>query len=113
MGTKLKALLNRISSTLSGFWTKVNSDVADLWQKDKAFVVLFGAVILVIQFRQLLVNLIVSGSKALFNQTQTTSQAEQSKENADNTSAENLIQQAESLTNSNPPVTDDWNKNEK
>jgi hypothetical protein len=110
---KLQALLVKARAVLQAFWTKVNSEVSDLWEKDKNFVLLFGVIILGVKFRQILISLIISSSKALFNSTEKKSNALDQKEVDDNADAEKLIQEAKQLPNDETPVTDDWNKNEK
>lgn len=95
---------------LKAFWNKLNADINELWQNDKIFVILFGLIILVIKFRQILIDIIVSGSKRLFENTQKSSDESKAKEDDYNSSAEKLIEDAESLGKSNPPVGDDWYK---
>ncbi|HXN74905.1 MAG TPA: hypothetical protein VN855_00250 [Candidatus Acidoferrum sp.] len=95
---------------LKAFWAKINSDVADLWQKDKAFVLLFGVLILIVKFREILISLIVANSKHLFDKAQKESDALQTQENTDNATAEKLEEDAKKLSDSNTPVDDNWNR---
>lgn len=98
---------------LKAFWAKINSDINDLWEKDKGFLLLFGVIILVVKFRDILISLIVASSKRLFDKTQQQSDALKTKEDSDNAAADKLVEEANKLTNSNPPPGDDWYKGEK
>jgi hypothetical protein len=99
MGAKLKA-----------FWAKVTSDVGDLWEKDKGFVIAFGIIILGVKFRDIMISLITSSGKAIFNKAQATDATLAKQEDSDKTSAESLEQQANQTTNPQSEVTEDWNK---
>jgi hypothetical protein len=99
MGAKLKAL-----------WAKLNADISEVWKDDKVFVFIFGAIMLVIKFRNILMDLIVSNSQSIFKSAQKESSVDQQQENKDNAAATKLEQDAQKLSSSETPVTDDWNK---
>lgn len=110
MSEKLTALKTSIVTTYKGIIAKASQDIKDIWAKDKGFFILFGALILTIKFRQILMNLIIGNAKALFNSAQKQSNQDQTKENQANTQANALEQQAEQLPSQEQPITPDWNK---
>ena len=101
MGEKLKAI-----------WAKTNSDVKELWNKDKVFLFVFGFLILVVKFRDFLINQLVSGGKKVEDKSQKQSDVLATQENQDSQQASQLVQQAQDLPQTEKPVDDDWNKNE-
>ena len=109
MKAKLQALLAQLRASLGTFGTKIGSDIGDLWEKDKAFLLIFGAVILTVKFRDIMINLIVRGGQSLFNTTQASTDKLEKQEQDDNSAADKLVQEAGALSKSNPSVEDDWN----
>jgi hypothetical protein len=110
MGTKLQALRDKLNSLLSTFWAKLNTDVSELWNDSKFFVITFGVIIAVIKFREIIINFIIGNAKSIFNNAQNSSNADQNQENQDNSAAQQLINEANQLPNDEPPVSDDWFK---
>lgn len=96
--------------TLQEFWAKVNLDASDLWEKDKLFFILFGVVILIVKFRSLLVDLIVSDSANVLKNAEKDDSALAKDEKANNQAADQLVQHAQQLSSQEGKVTDDWNK---
>lgn len=109
MKEKLQALWLKLNTGLSTFWSKLNTDISELWQNSKVFVIIFGILIAVIKFHNVLIDLIVSGSKTLFQNTQQKSDSDQDQENKDNQQANQDAQDANNLPNGEAPVNDDWN----
>jgi hypothetical protein len=99
MGAKLKAI-----------WAKVNSDAADLWQRDKAFFVAFAALIAFVKFRDILINLMVALAKREYTGAQKQDAKLATQENQASTQADALAAQAAALPATETPVTEDWNK---
>jgi len=110
MKQKLLAIWASIKASAQGFWTKVTSDVNDLWEKDKGFVIAFGLIILAVKFREILINLIVSSGKALFQSAEKQNTDLDNQENNDNTTADNLVKKANQLPNDEKPVDPNWNQ---
>lgn len=106
---KLKALVDKVNAGISAFWAKLNSNIGDLWNESKLFLLVFGVIIVVIKFRQLLIDLIVSNSKTLFDNATKESDASQKKENEENDAANQLVKHAQELPDSEGPIGDDWN----
>lgn len=110
MKQKLLAILASIKASAQGFWTKVTSDIDDLWEKDKGFVIAFGVIILAVKFREILIDLIVNSGKALFQNAEKQNTVLTNQEDSDNTAADNLVKQANQLPNYEKPVDPNWNQ---
>jgi hypothetical protein len=103
-------MIEKLKALLQTFWAKVKTDTSELWEKDKGFLILFGVVILGVKFREILINLLVSDSKAVFDKAQTQSDVLQKNENEANTKADALVKESDSIaTQDNGPIGDDWN----
>ena len=109
MKIKLLALYASLKANAQSFWTKITSDVGLLWQKEKGFVIAFGIIILVVKFREILINIIVSSSKALFQNAEKQSTKLDNQENKDNVAADNLVKEANQLP-TDEPVDPNWNQ---
>jgi hypothetical protein len=101
---------SRVKTWAKSLWSKLNADLKALWQQDKLFVVVFGAIIAIIKFRQALIGLLIWSSKNLFNSTTQTTNSIQQQENADNNQANQLINDANQLQNTEKTTSDDWYK---
>jgi len=103
MGAKIKAFFQ-------GLWAKLHTDVADLWERDKAFLIAFGAIILALNFNKALIGILSASAKSLFNSTTAKTNAIEKQENADNAQANKLVDDANKLPNGEAPIGDDWNE---
>lgn len=103
MGDKIKAVLQ-------AFWLKLNTNLGELWQSSKWFVILFGIVILIIKFHTVLIDILISNANRIFSSATKTSDASQARENQDNQQANALIQDANSLPGQQKPIDENWNK---
>jgi hypothetical protein len=101
-------MIANLKAILTTFWTKLHTDISELWDDNKIFVVVFGALILILKFREIFVDFLVSGGKALFNKVTNQTDALNNQENQDNASADALEQEAEKLINEDVNVPDDW-----
>lgn len=102
-------MLDKLKATLKAFWTKLTTDVGQLWQSDKAFLIAFGAIILAIKFHNILISLVVASARNLFNSTENKTSQIQNQENQANTQANQLVDDANKLPDSETSVNDDWN----
>jgi hypothetical protein len=102
-------MFEKLKASAASLWAKLHADIADLWKRDKAFLVAFGAIILVIKFREIAIDFLVSSGQKLFTKAQAQSDALQKQETSDNTNANKLVEEAKKLTDSNPTVDDNWN----
>ena len=95
---------------LKALWGKLNTDVSSLWAESKFFVIAFGAILLALKFKDVFQNLIVLGGKMIFNRASDESKEISDKENQDNQSADQLVDDAKKLPDSETPVDDNWYK---
>jgi hypothetical protein len=92
---------------------KIEAFLKDLYDQNKIFfytvVPLLGIVLLVIKFRNILINLLVKNSKDILTSAEKTDaglaqQAQQTKQEADK-----AVQQGDQEASKEPSVDDDWN----
>jgi hypothetical protein len=102
MGSKIKAFFQAL-------WAKLNTDLHQLWEDDKFFVILFGAFIALIKFHQLIINYLVFTSKLIFDNAQKKSADLQQAEDQADQEASQLIDDAGNLGNNTNTPGDDWN----
>lgn len=96
---------------LKAFWAKVTGDAAELWEKDKIFFIIFGVLIAIAKFRDVLIQLIVGAAKHTVEETEKKSTELQDDQNKANNQANDLIKDAEKkAADANAPVDEDWYK---
>jgi hypothetical protein len=110
MLNEIKVIWAKIKAGWTSLTTLAEKDFLELWVSYRTVFILFGAAILTLKFRDLLVDFIVSSSKRLFQSTQKKSDSLETKEDTLNKQADALVQQATQLPATEKPVTDDWNK---
>jgi hypothetical protein len=97
-------------TTLKAFWAKLNSDVKALWADDKVFLILFGIVIFIVKFRNLLIDLLVSNANNTVTKADKKDASLAATESKDNAQADQLVQQAKEETAKEQPVDVNWYK---
>jgi hypothetical protein len=107
---KFNALLAGLGNTLKSFYAKASQDVKDIWAQDKVFFIAFGAIILTIKFRDILISLLVSSGKRVFTKAQTQDADLAKQETQANQQSDQLVQDAQNAPSKEKPITDDWNK---
>lgn len=97
---------------LKAFWSKIESDAAELWAKDKVFFIAFIGLIAVAKFRDVLIQLIVGSAKRLVDDTQKKSDALSGEETKANDQANALVKDAEQKAADAQATTvdEDWYK---
>lgn len=95
---------------LKAFWALLNTDARTLWANNKIFFIVFGLLILIIKFRSVIIDLLVSDSKQLLADTQKKDQQLKSEEDKTNSQANQLVSDANKLDQNKPTVGEDWNK---
>lgn len=83
-------------------------DAKTLWQDHKLFFILFGVVIVIVKFRNVLIDLLVSNSKWIFDNATKKSLNLSGEEKKYNDEADKLIQGTEE--NQGSKVDSDWYK---
>lgn len=95
---------------LKNFWAKINADIKDLWNNNKIFFIIFGILILIVKFRDILINILVSGGKAEMDKATKQDEKLAVEENKAKTDADKLVEQAKEELNKEKPVDENWNK---
>src|SRR5271165_2767383 len=110
MKQKLQAWLAAAKAILQAFWAKVNQDIKTIWAQDKVFLIAFGALILTIKFRDIIIDLLVSSAKRIFTKAQSQNSQLQQQENTANAQADQLVKEAQQLPSTEKPISEDWYK---
>lgn len=95
---------------LRAFWAKINTDLQELWAKDKLFVAIFGMLILIVKFRNIAIDLLVSNGKQIANDAQKKDETLAAQENQDKAAADKLEEQAKEEPSKETTVDSDWYK---
>lgn len=97
---------------LKVFWAKLNSSFSDLWANNKLFLLVFGVLIVIVKFRQVLIGIIVAGSKRLLESTANKDSRLAMEEEEAKRKADELVKKAQEEPNQEKPVDENWHKNE-
>ena len=92
------------------FIEKLQMEPAALWKSYKVFFIVFGLLILVIKFRETIIDILVSSSKVTLDNTQKQDTQLKADENKTNSQANKLVDYAKKLGDNKPKVDEDWNK---
>lgn len=101
MGAKLNAL-----------WATVKSELGDMWQKSKMWILAAVAIVIALEWRKLKEKWLVNAGNKQIQSSNKQDQALASQEKIDNAGAEALIKEAAELPAEAPPVQTDWYKTE-
>ena len=105
----LSGLWTKTKAWASSLWTKINTDVKELWDNNRIFLIIFGALILLVKFRQVIINLLVSNAQSIYSDAQKKDQVLQQQENQANQQANSLQQEAQKLEEVDS-VDENWYK---
>ena len=89
---------------------KLKLDAKTLWNDHKLFFIIFGALILLVKFRDIAIDLLVSGAKKEVTETKKEDAVLAAYEKKANDAANQLVQQAKDEPLKQGPIDDDWNK---
>lgn len=92
------------------FLEKLNMSPSQLWANHKAFIIVFGLLIIVVKFREIIFDMLVSGSKKMVEEAQKKSDTLQNEQNKANNQANQLIEDAKKMGENRTKVNEDWNK---
>ena len=95
---------------LKALWAKFNQDAKSVWTNNKIFFIIFGVVLLVIKFRNVIIDLLLSSAKQIEADAKKEDSKLASQENQANTEADKLVQQAQEEPAKQPPVDVNWYK---
>lgn len=92
------------------FLQKLQMDPATLWKNHRWFLIGFGLLILVIKFREVIIDILVSSSKTVMNDARKNDAQLRNDQNQANDAANKLIDDANKMAENKPDVDEDWHK---
>ena len=81
-----------------------------LWREYRAFFIVFGILILIVKFREVIISLLLDNAKQTINTAEKKDEQLKTQENQANDAANALRKQADDLSNNQPVVDENWNK---
>jgi len=98
---------------LKAAWTIAKSQLADIWNRSKVFVITVGALILALEFQKIKEALLVYAGKKEIQKDKKEDQALATQEKTENAQADAMVKEAQQLPGQEPPVQPDWYKDKK
>jgi hypothetical protein len=92
------------------FTEKFSLPIGTLWSQYKVFFIIFGILILIWKFREIIIDLLVSSSREAVKDAQKQDQALRGEEKKANDQADQLRKEADALDDNKPKVDEDWHK---
>lgn len=92
------------------FLGKFSLGFKELWNNHKLFLIVFGILIVVIKFREVLIDILVTSAKTLLANTKKESATLQAEQDEANKKADDLVKKAKEEPSKNEPSDDDWYK---
>ncbi len=92
------------------FSGKLKMSAKDLWNNHKVFFVIFGALLLIVKFRDVLIDLLVSSAKNTLEDAKKEDGKLEGEENRAKSDADKLVQAAKEEPLKEKPVDADWYK---
>lgn len=95
------------------FLEKLKMDPKTLWNDHKVFLICFGALILIVKFRDVLIDILVASAKSLLKDTKAKDAVLANEEQKAKDDADALVRKAKEEPLKEQPVDDDWYKKNK
>lgn len=92
------------------FLEKFNLPFSTLWAQYKIFFIVFGVLLLIVKFREVIIDILVSSAHNTVDEARKQDASLKADENKANTQADDLRKQAEDLAKNKPRVGEEWNK---
>lgn len=92
------------------FLDKLQMSPSELWSKYKVFLIVFGLLILILRFRDVIFDLLIKSSGRLIANSKKKSDQLQQDQNDANREANKLVEDAKKLGENKPLVDEDWHK---
>lgn len=93
-----------------GFLDKFNAPISYLWDNHKYFLIGFGVLILLIRFNGVIIDLLVGNSRKLVADAKETDTKLKEEQDQASSKADQLIQEAQKLSENKPVIDEDWHK---
>lgn len=110
MGEKLQAIKSAVSGYFQSAWTAILSYIKGIWVQLTTMGIIVGAIVLIVEYRDILIDLLVNSSKRQVDSAKKEDQELADKENKANNAANALVDAANKLAQTQEQVDDDWNK---
>lgn len=110
MGDKIKAFLANAKQKLASLRDFLAQDAKDIYNQNKLYFFIFGAIILVIKFRDILISILVNSGKREVESAKKEDQQLSAEAKKANDDANKLVDDSKKLGENKPPVDEDWNK---
>lgn len=92
------------------FFEKLQMPPKQLWANYKGFFIVFGVLILIYKFRDIILDLLVSSSHRTVDEAQEQGAKLKAEEDEANKQANQLRREADELGKNKPVVDEDWNQ---
>lgn len=95
---------------LVALWASAKAKISEVWSKNKILFFIIIPLIILVKFRDILIQLIVSSAKRLMKETREKDAQLRNEANAANQQANDLVKKADAADDNKPPVDEDWHK---
>lgn len=95
---------------IKAFLAKLNTPVKTLWENNKIFVIAFFILILIIKFRDVIIDYLFSSSKKTLEEAKKKDSQLKKEEDAANAKADALVADANKLDENKETIDENWNK---
>lgn len=92
------------------FQDKMQMDAKELWADHKIFFIIFGVLLIVVKFRDLIIDILVSSAKRTVDSAKKEDSQLAKQEGDASKAADDLVAKANSEAGKEQPISDDWNK---
>ena len=103
-------MLAKIKIFLSKAWTTIRTQIADIWNRTKIFILAIAALIIAFEWQKLKAYLLVKSGQQEMKKDNAEDQTLAAKETQANNAANALVQKSSQESANDKPITDDWNK---
>ena len=94
---------------LQSLWATIKSELAKIWDSARGWIIAFAAIFIVIEFQKIKAYFLTQAAKNEIKEDNKADVSLAKTETSENDQANALVQEANDLPASQPPVTDDWN----
>lgn len=103
-------MLTKLTTAWQNFEAKARQDWKIIWDSGKGFFFAAGILILIVKFRDIIIDILLNSAKRLFSNATKKDAVLDNQETKDNNAANALVDQANKLPSNETPTSDDWNK---
>lgn len=93
---------------LKALWAKIKAVASDLWSKYNIFLIIPAAILLIIKYRDLIIDILLNSSKRVEDKAKKEDSKLATEENQAKTQADELVKKAAEEPSKEQPVSEDW-----